>query len=223
MSSSLVADPSKESRQKSLATQQHAMIVSSNKGLMPSSLSRISSSTWILDSGAAQHMSSDRESFLSLNPTSSITFKIGDGTLTSSTEVVSISTSNFSLSNVYYSPNLTWNLVSVCQLCDSGYSVMFSSTHCYVKDPHSGTLVGKGHRSRDVLDELRIPSTSMPTSSRTTTAFSLPYFVFSFVNIPYFVFSYVNMIFRACFEKWRSQDHSQDHIQDHSKDQSSPS
>jgi hypothetical protein len=36
MSSSLVADPLKESRQKSLATQQHAMIVPSNKGLMPS-------------------------------------------------------------------------------------------------------------------------------------------------------------------------------------------
>ncbi|KAK2455655.1 hypothetical protein QL285_003085 [Trifolium repens] len=81
--------------------------------------------------------------------------------------------------NLTMRPNLTWNLVSVCQLCDSGYSVMFSSTHCYVKDPHSGTLVGKGHRSRDVLDELRIPSTSMPTSSRTMTAFSLPYFVFS--------------------------------------------
>ncbi|PNX64886.1 hypothetical protein L195_g054253, partial [Trifolium pratense] len=43
--------------QKFLATQPHATSVSSMEGLTPSNLSGISSSIWILDSGASHHMS----------------------------------------------------------------------------------------------------------------------------------------------------------------------
>jgi hypothetical protein len=129
------------------------------------------SSEWILDSGASHHMSSDRKSFLSLNPTSSIKFKIADGTLIRAARIGSISTSNFSLSNVYYVPNIAWNVVSVSQLYDSGYSVRFSSTRCYVQDPLSKRLVGNGSRKGGLyfLDELRIPYTTNSTSTSIST------------------------------------------------------
>jgi hypothetical protein len=134
-----------------LATQPHATSVSSIKGLTPSNLSGISSSVWIFDSGASHHMSYDRKSFLSLNSTSSMSVMTADGTPMPLAGIGSVSTSNLSLSDVYYIPNLTMSLVSVSQLCDSGYSVMFSSTHCYVQDPQSGRLIGTGRRQGGTL------------------------------------------------------------------------
>jgi len=38
----------------------------------------------------------------------------------------------FTFSDAYYIPNLTLNFVSIGQLCDSGYSELFSSTNYYV-------------------------------------------------------------------------------------------
>jgi hypothetical protein len=127
MSSSLVTDSdinhgnsyettSKEICQKSLATQLYDMIVSFVKGLMPSNSSHISSSTWILDSGTSHHVSSDRESFLFINPTSpkrAKTTQLSNDTImySTGTGIGSISTSNLSLSNVYYIPNIAWNIV----------------------------------------------------------------------------------------------------------------
>jgi hypothetical protein len=84
---------------------------------------------------------------LSLNPiSSSIKVKVDDGTLVPVAGIGLVSTSNFVLSKVYYVPKITMNVVSVSQLYDSGYSVRFSSTHCYVRDPRSKRLVGKGIR-----------------------------------------------------------------------------
>ncbi|KAK2455371.1 hypothetical protein QL285_002829 [Trifolium repens] len=92
-----------------------------------------------------------------------------DGTPMPLAGIGSVSTSNLSLSDVYYIPNLTLSLASVSQLCDSGYSVMFSSTHCHVQDPHSGRLIGEGRRHGGlyVLDELRVPDTAASTSTST--------------------------------------------------------
>jgi len=104
----------------------------------PSDLSGISSSIWILDSGASNHMSYDRNSFLSLNPTSSLSVLTADGTPMPLGGIGSVSTSKLSLSNVYYIPNLTLSLVSISQLCDSSYSITFSSTHCHVQIHNPG-------------------------------------------------------------------------------------
>ncbi|CAJ2639186.1 unnamed protein product [Trifolium pratense] len=92
-----------------------------------------------------------------------------DGTPMPLAGIGSVSTSNLSLPDVYYIPNLTLSLASVSQLCDSGYSVMFSSTHCHVQDPHSGRLIGKGRRHGGlyVLDELRIPNIAASSSTST--------------------------------------------------------
>ncbi|PNX59249.1 gag-pol polyprotein, partial [Trifolium pratense] len=101
----------------------------------------MSSSIWILDSGASHHMSYDHKSFLSLNSKPSMSVMTADGTL--------------------------MPIAGIGQLCDSGYSVMFSSTHCYVQDPQSGRLIGTGRRHGGlyVLDELKVPDTAASTST----------------------------------------------------------
>ncbi|PNX69588.1 gag-pol polyprotein, partial [Trifolium pratense] len=42
-------------------------------------------------------------------------------------------------------------VAGIGQLCDSGYSVMFSSTHCHVQDPQSGRLIGTDRRQGDFM------------------------------------------------------------------------
>ena len=41
-----------------------------------------------------------------------------------------IDTPSLHLSHTYYVTNLTFNLVSVCQLCDLGLTISFSSNGC---------------------------------------------------------------------------------------------
>lgn len=116
------------------------MTASSIKGLNSSYLSGISPSIWILDSGASHHMSYDAKPFVSLNTTPSMSVMTADGTHMSLAYIGSVSTLNLSFFDVYYIHNLTLSLASFSQLCDSGYSVVFSSISCYVHDPHSGRL-----------------------------------------------------------------------------------
>ena len=110
-------------------------------------------------------MSPHSKSFVSLCPTSSIPVKTADGTPMPLSGVGSVVSPHISLPNVYYIPKLSLNLVSVGQLCDSGYSVSFSSTSCHVQDPQSQKLIGKGRRRGGlyVLDELRLPVFAAPS------------------------------------------------------------
>ncbi|KAE9596296.1 putative transcription factor interactor and regulator CCHC(Zn) family [Lupinus albus] len=69
-----------EQFQKFLASQPNAMSVSPNVGLSSAGSSGISSSIWILDSGASHHMSSDFKSFTSVHKSSCVSVMTADGT-----------------------------------------------------------------------------------------------------------------------------------------------
>lgn len=79
-------------------------------------------------------MSYDPKSFAYLNLASSMFVLTVDDTHMSVAGVGSVHTTNLSLCDVYYIPNLTLILDSVSQLCDSGYSVVISSISCHVLD-----------------------------------------------------------------------------------------
>ena len=70
----------------------------------------MSSSTWILDSSASHHMSSDSSCFASMSHLSFVPVMTADGTPIPLVGVGYVVTSNLSLSNVYHIPNLTLNL-----------------------------------------------------------------------------------------------------------------
>lgn len=102
------------------------------KGLNSYSLSGMSSSIWIFDSGASHHMSYDNKLLVSLNNSSTLLVMTVDSTHMSLAGIDSASTTNTSLSDVYYTPSLTLSLAFVSQLCDSDYFVTFSSISCCV-------------------------------------------------------------------------------------------
>ena len=138
-----------EQFKKFLASQPHAMSAPSYIGLSSSSTPGISSSIWVLDSEASHHMSPHSNSFLSIKSAPSVSVMTTDGTPMPLAGIGSICTPKISFSDVYHIPNLTLNLVSVGQLCDSGFSTIFSYSCCYVQDPHSKKLIGTGRRQGD--------------------------------------------------------------------------
>ena len=121
-----------EQFQQFLHTQPSAMSASSSFGLSSPNSSGMFSSLWVLDSGASHHMSPDSSAFTSLSPASPVSVMTADGTPMPLAGVGSVLAPNISLSNVYHIPSLSLNLVSVSQLCNSGYLVSFSSTSCQV-------------------------------------------------------------------------------------------
>ncbi|XP_075489641.1 uncharacterized protein LOC142528475 [Primulina tabacum] len=101
-----------EQFQQFLASRPHAMSAYSHIGLSSSRTSGISSSIWVLDSGASHHMSLDLSSFASLSHNFSIEIVTADGTPMPLVGVGSLVTCRLSLPDVYYIPNFTLNLVS---------------------------------------------------------------------------------------------------------------
>lgn len=158
-----------EQLQKLLNSQQsHSLnpMTSSFAGLFTSNASGITSSIWVFDSGASHHMSKDLSCFSSLSPISfSQTVHTADGTILPLAGSGSVKTSQLSLPDVYYIPKLAMNLVSISQLCDLGYNVLFSSTCCIVQDPRSKRVIGIGRREGGLygLVELRIPDVAAST------------------------------------------------------------
>lgn len=140
-----------EQLQKLLATQSRAMSASFIKGLKSFYLSGIYPSMWILDSGASHRMSYDAKSFVSLNTAPSMSVMTADGTHMPLAGISFVSTPNLSFYDVYYIPNITLSLASVNQLCDYGYSVMFSSISCCVQDPHSERMIRTCRRQGDFM------------------------------------------------------------------------
>lgn len=88
---------------------------------------------------------------VSLHPISFVSIMTADGTPMPLAGIGSVSAPNLSISDVYYIPNVTLSPVSVSQLCDFGYSILFSSTSCYVQDLQSRRLIGIGHRQGDFI------------------------------------------------------------------------
>ena len=96
-----------------------------------------------------------------------------------------LATSDFTISNVSFVPQLSMNLMSVGQLTDMNYFVGFDDTSCFVQDHRTQALLGTGHRHRSssglyILDRLHLPmssSTSLPPPS-------LPSFASPMVTFP---------------------------------------
>lgn len=172
---------------KFLATQSHAMVASSSNGLSSSSLSSVSSSNWVLGSGASHHMSYDPRSFASLNLVLFISVTTVDGTPMPLASTGSVSTSNLSLSNVYFI-----HLAFIGKLCDSGYLVFFSSTNCYVQDPQPEKVIGTGHRQGGLymLDEL------LKVLDVVASIFDMSYFHFEFSVIQFLFMAFAS---QTCF------------------------
>ncbi|TYK14661.1 Retrovirus-related Pol polyprotein from transposon TNT 1-94 [Cucumis melo var. makuwa] len=117
---------------------------------------------WLLDSGCCNHMTSNYSFMNTPSPTKSLPpIYAADDNCMNIIHMGTINTPSLNLPHTYCVPNLTFNLVSVGQLCDLGLIVSFSSNGCQGtlvqrSCPHTSQQNGRAERKhRHILDSVR--------------------------------------------------------------------
>ncbi|RVW40422.1 Retrovirus-related Pol polyprotein from transposon RE1 [Vitis vinifera] len=114
--------------------------------------------TWLLDSGASNHVTTDLHNLALHNPfdgTDEIMIGDGSGLPISHTGSTSLTTPShsFTLSNVLCVPTMKRNLISIYQFCKSNNtSIEFLPSSFHVKDLHTGAILLQG-RTKDGVYE----------------------------------------------------------------------
>ena len=114
--------------------------------------SPFTSSIWFFYSGASNHMTSVEHSFTDSHPylgKEKITTANGDQLLISSVGTITLSSvfgQSITLSNVYFVPKLSANLLSVGQLIDDGYIVYFFYFSCVIQGRQTGKVIATGSK-----------------------------------------------------------------------------
>jgi hypothetical protein len=113
----------------------------------------------------------------SMSVTNGTFVQTADGTSYSITHQGSLSTSNFSVPDVSFVPQLSMNLLSVGQITDHNCFVGFNDSSCFIQDCRTGALIGTGYLCRGVpslyiLDTLRFPQCSAHVSSAASSSTS---------------------------------------------------
>jgi len=94
--------------------------------LLTLTLRQATSTVWILDSGAEVHVTCNRTAMSEAQPTNlNLIFPNGNTLKIYEKGIARIG--NITLSNVLYSDKLIVNLISIKQLTNDGYNVMFTS------------------------------------------------------------------------------------------------
>ena len=97
-----------------------------------------SGNSWLIDSGYTNHMTNDQELFKELDKTIISKVKIGNGEFisTKGKETVALeSLTNLKyITDVPYVPNIDQNLLSVGQLIEKGFKVIFEDKWCLTND-----------------------------------------------------------------------------------------
>ncbi|KAL6334564.1 hypothetical protein AAG906_018903 [Vitis piasezkii] len=102
---------------------------------------------WFLDSGCSRHMTGDESKFAFLTKRKGgyVTFGdnskgriIGQGNIGNGTSSL--------IESVLLVDGLKHNLLSISQLCDKGFKVIFEASHCIIKDIQNDKTIFMGHR-----------------------------------------------------------------------------
>ena len=97
-----------------------------------------SSEKWLIDSGCTNHMTFDRDLFKELDTSVASKVKIGNGEYIAvkgkgTVAIESISGTKL-IKDVLFVPNISQNLLSVGQLIQKGFKVIFETNQCLIKD-----------------------------------------------------------------------------------------
>jgi len=128
-----------------------------------SSNHKFPSKTWYLDSGASNHMTNI------VVPLSNV--KNYDENL----KINVVGDLSPSLTDVFMSPNLSTNLISIGQLVDNNCDVHFSQSSCVVQDQGSGKMIAKGSKVGQLFSLYVSPSSYIPS-------FPLLFFACNFIG-----------------------------------------
>jgi hypothetical protein len=119
-----------------------------NGGKALNSLALISNSTWIIDSGATDHMTFDSRQVASLIPSSQKFISTANGSSAPIIGEGSLSLSDtLNLNSVLVVPSLDYNLLSVSQITSAlSCVVIFWPEYCVFKDIQTKQTIGYGTR-----------------------------------------------------------------------------
>jgi len=98
-------------------------------------------SLWLIDSGATDHLTCDRELFTELDKSYSYVIRVANGAKIAVEGIGTIVFNNHSGSklvlNVLCVPQVSENLLSVPQLLKNGYKVLFEHKYCVVNEQNN--------------------------------------------------------------------------------------
>ena len=104
-------------------------------------------SSLLIDSDCCNHMTFNSDIFYSKYlPSQPTSISTTDGSIMPVTHTGTVSSNNIYLSDVYFVPQLSLNLISVGQLCDLDLHLFFSRASGLIQDPLTKTTVGIGHK-----------------------------------------------------------------------------
>jgi hypothetical protein len=100
---------------------------------------------WYLDSGCSNHMSGNRKLFFTMDESFKSKIKLGDDKALEffAKKVMEVHTKEGmkSVKDIYYTPQLKNNLLSVGKLCEKNYKVVFENEKCIIYDKNKGNRV----------------------------------------------------------------------------------
>jgi len=97
---------------------------------------------WFIDSGYSYHMTGDQSKFVSLKKKGgNVTFGDDSSTKILGKEIVKLGNENVKEGKVLLVEYLNRNLLSVGKICYQGYTLMFDSQKCKIRENNSGRLV----------------------------------------------------------------------------------
>ena len=123
---------------------------------------------WILDSGASDHLSGNKDLFSSLTITSPLPMiTLANGTQTMAKGIESTCPlPSLPLTFVLYVPDFPFNLISISKLIhDLNCSIIFSHSSITLQDQSTGRTIGIGHESQGLYHLSSIPSSTVCTST----------------------------------------------------------
>lgn len=115
-------------------------------GILRATDNVLSSTSWIIDSGATHHVSHDRALFESFTESvnRSVTLLTGQNITIKGIGQIRLN-EYLLLNNVLYIPDFRLNLLSISHLTkDLGCRVMFDHSSCLIQDPIKGLMIGQG-------------------------------------------------------------------------------
>ncbi|KAG8491339.1 hypothetical protein CXB51_014517 [Gossypium anomalum] len=112
---------------------------------------------WLIDSGCTNHMTPDASIFKSIDKSFKTKVKVGNGHLIKvegkGDVLRSTPTGNKLILNVLLVPEIEKNLLSIAQLLEKGYSVVFKGNECQISDPSGSRLISMDQLTKEDMVE----------------------------------------------------------------------
>ena len=107
--------------------------------------------TWYLDSDYSRHMMGDKEAFITLRMKEEGMVTFGDDDKGHIIRIAKIQIiPQTCLENMLYILGLKHNLISISQLCDRDYKILFESSLCIVTNSFDNSTIFIGNRQGNI-------------------------------------------------------------------------